>query len=192
MPEFPPAPPSLVPSYESQPVTTPPLSQPHYGAPFSAAFKHFWLKYATFTGRASRAEFWWWALAYFGINVLAVIVMTIAGGIAGGGVPHVMLVVFQTVWTAATIVPFAALSWRRLHDSNYHGWWALPFVVLSGLQATLNAFGLQSVLNAATYNGNPTGIAVSVTTGILSLACGVLMLVLTTRPSREGGVRFDR
>lgn len=96
-----------------------------------------------------------------------------------------MLIAFQAVWTAATIAPFAALSWRRLHDSNYHGWWALPFLILSGIHAPLNAFGLRSVLSAASYHGNPAGIAASVTTGVLSLACCVLILVLTTRPSQR-------
>ena len=38
----------------------PPLWAPYYGAPFPAAVKRFFAKYATFSGRASRSEYWWW------------------------------------------------------------------------------------------------------------------------------------
>ncbi len=40
----------------------PPLWAPYYGAPFPAAVKRFWKKYTVFSGRASRSEYWWWAL----------------------------------------------------------------------------------------------------------------------------------
>lgn len=191
MPDYSLAQPPSVPPLGTRPAGAPPLDQPYYRAPFGAAFKRFWQKYAIFTGRASRAEFWWWALTYFGINVLASIVMASAGALAGGGAPLV-IVVCQTVWTAATILPFAALTWRRLHDSNHHGWWALPFLVLAGLQSALNAFGVQSVVSTATSGGDPAAITVSVTTGILGLAFGVLILVLTLRPPNAAGHRFDK
>ncbi|MDQ1083562.1 uncharacterized membrane protein YhaH (DUF805 family) [Microbacterium proteolyticum] len=39
-----------------------PLDQPYYGAPLSAAVQRFFRKYFTSHGRASRSEYWWWAL----------------------------------------------------------------------------------------------------------------------------------
>ena len=44
-------------------IPVPPLDWPHYGIGFVPAVKRGFQKYATFTGRASRSEFWWWALA---------------------------------------------------------------------------------------------------------------------------------
>ena len=46
---------------------TPPGSRTHlelplYGASWQEAMRRFFLKYATFRGRASRSEFWWWIL----------------------------------------------------------------------------------------------------------------------------------
>ena len=41
----------------------PPLDWPHYGIGFLPAVKRAFQKYATFSGRASRSEFWWWVLA---------------------------------------------------------------------------------------------------------------------------------
>lgn len=40
-------------------VPLPVLAQPLYGASPGRSVRRFWLKYATFTGRASRAEYWW-------------------------------------------------------------------------------------------------------------------------------------
>jgi uncharacterized membrane protein YhaH (DUF805 family) len=192
MPEFPSAPPPLAPDTETQPVNVPPLDRPYYRAPFGAAFMRFWQKYATFTGWASRAEFWWWALAYFGVNILASAVVAIAGAIADGGAPPAVVVVLQTAWTAATIVPFAALTWRRLHDSNHQGWWALPFLLLAGMQAALNALGIQPMLSTAPLGGATAAVVLSVATGILGLLFGFVILVLTLRPPDIAGARFDK
>ena len=41
----------------------PPLELPYYGAPPVEAVKRVFQKYAVFSGRASRSEYWWWALA---------------------------------------------------------------------------------------------------------------------------------
>ena len=43
-------------------VSEPPLDWPYYGIGFGAAITRFFKKYATFTGRASRGEYWWYAL----------------------------------------------------------------------------------------------------------------------------------
>jgi hypothetical protein len=40
-----------------------PLDKPLYGATFGQAISRFFKKYATFSGRASRSEYWWWVLA---------------------------------------------------------------------------------------------------------------------------------
>lgn len=61
-------------------------------------------KYATFTGRAVRSEFWWFALLY------AVI----------GMIPKVGYYL-----TLAILIPYIAVAVRRLHDSNHCGWWIL-------------------------------------------------------------------
>ena len=36
-----------------------PLDLPQYGATFGQAIARFWGKYTTFSGRASRSEYWW-------------------------------------------------------------------------------------------------------------------------------------
>ena len=48
--------------------TEPPINMPWYGIDFVNAIKRFFTKYATFSGRASRGEFWWVMLFLFPID----------------------------------------------------------------------------------------------------------------------------
>lgn len=56
-----------------------PIWAPYYGATILIAFKRFWRKYVVFTGRASRSEYWWWAL----VNVVIYIVLQIIASATG-------------------------------------------------------------------------------------------------------------
>ena len=131
-PQYPsqqPYPPQQYPSQQSWPGGEPPLWAPYYGAPFQAAAKRFFKKYASFSGRASRSEYWWWTL-------VAVIVGIVLNIIVGSGMvtstsayssaPQlgpgaVVGLILGIIWGLATIVPSLALTVRRLHDSNKSG-----------------------------------------------------------------------
>ena len=63
-------------------------------------------KYATFSGCASRSEFWWWALFVF------------AGSIVLGFISSVLAALFSL----ATLVPYIAVGASRLHDIDRSGW----------------------------------------------------------------------
>ena len=84
-------------------------------------------KYATFSGRASRAEFWWWILAVF---LLMLLVGFIDGAILAplmgfgafadnAGRPLSLLA------SLGVLLPGHAVSVRRLHDIDRTGWWIL-------------------------------------------------------------------
>lgn len=113
------------------PATGPtPLSAPLYGATFRQAIERFFMKYADFTGRASRSEYWWWALAYFIVvavlDLLAVALGSVGSNGGGQGPLAVVISVLLVVWSLGTLIPYLALTWRRLHDANYAG----PFFFL--------------------------------------------------------------
>jgi uncharacterized membrane protein YhaH (DUF805 family) len=107
---------------------------PLYNATFVAAFTRYWRRYATFSGRASRSEYWWMALV--GVTVAAV--ATMIDVIANGGFAEANATatgvgdLLSYGWGLATIVPTVALSVRRLHDTNRSGNWILlgliPFI----------------------------------------------------------------
>jgi uncharacterized membrane protein YhaH (DUF805 family) len=127
-------------SYEPQPSDTaalaaPPLDQPHYGIGFGGAVARGFKKYATFAGRASRSEYWWWALFTF-ITYLVLGLATYALGIAtsrdGGRTPGLLalpLIILFAVFFLGIIVPTLALTVRRLHDAGYSGLFALLLLV---------------------------------------------------------------
>jgi len=115
---------------EPQPVhAATPLSQPLYGATIGQAVTRFFTKYATFSGRASRSEFWWFYLAYLVVGAVIVIPLN-ATGITSVTVTDGQIVYgpgYWLVWTIgmivtlALVVPFLALIWRRLHDTDRSG-----------------------------------------------------------------------
>lgn len=116
-----------------------PLDAPYYGASFAIAFGRFWRKYAVFSGRASRSEYWWWALfsAIVGIAIEALYIPSLLARPRGGGfhldAGIVVAAIVASVWGLATIVPTLALLWRRLHDANFSGlFWLFSFVPLVG------------------------------------------------------------
>jgi uncharacterized membrane protein YhaH (DUF805 family) len=129
-----PAPSAPTPYIPAEPQTAgvPPLWAPYYSAPFSAAFTRFWKKYATFSGRASRSEYWKWVLAELLISiVLGGITVALAfsgstidsstGAMTPGPLFGIGAGLF-IIWYLVTIVPHISLGVRRLHDINQSGW----------------------------------------------------------------------
>ncbi|MFK4298540.1 uncharacterized membrane protein YhaH (DUF805 family) [Arthrobacter sp. GAS37] len=123
-----------------------PLWAPYYGAPIGEAARRFFKKYATFTGRASRSEYWWWALISGVVIIVLNIIMSVAGSAgatvsdSGSMVPGpgmIVGVVLLVIWGLAVVVPSVALVVRRLHDANFSGW-----MILIGLVPFLGSLAL--------------------------------------------------
>jgi uncharacterized membrane protein YhaH (DUF805 family) len=130
-----------MPAYQPSPHESggvPTIDQPYYGATIGVAVKRFFTKYATFSGRASRSEYWWWVLVAALVGVVLNIVSAALGGTAmnGGGSMSpggTAVLVIEAVWGLVTIVPSLALAWRRLHDTNRSGaWYLLVLIPLVG------------------------------------------------------------
>ncbi|MCW2811346.1 MAG: hypothetical protein JWP61_1804 [Friedmanniella sp.] len=113
------------------------LDLPWYGISFVPAVKRVFQKYARFDGRASRGEYWWWALAsgvVFSVVGLIAGVLGAATSPDGGSTPGagftVIFGLFGLVWLAI-IVPALAVMVRRLHDAGFSGWMALLLLIPS-------------------------------------------------------------
>ena len=119
-------------SYPYAQTPTSGLDQPLYGASPREAFVRFWTKYATFSGRASRSEFWWWALISFAVDaVISVIgIFLVRGDFAAWNAsmtkPDDLL---SYAFALATLIPGLALGARRLHDTNRSGWLQLLLLI---------------------------------------------------------------
>ena len=82
--------------------------------------------YATFSGRAPRAEFWWFALFVLLGNLLFGIVDGLIFGAASDGQPVSLL---GALFSLAVLLPNIAVGVRRLHDRDMSGWWYLLVLV---------------------------------------------------------------
>jgi uncharacterized membrane protein YhaH (DUF805 family) len=80
------------------------------------AVKRFWKKYAVFAGRASRSEYWWWAL----VSAIVSGILNAAGSTTDGRTTT--SAALSGLWFIATVVPSLALGARRLHDADMSGW----------------------------------------------------------------------
>jgi len=72
-------------------------------------------KYAVFSGRASRTEYWMFLLC----NVLIAFVLGLLEGSLGGRN------ILNALYSIVVFVPSIAVSIRRLHDIGRSGWWML-------------------------------------------------------------------
>ena len=83
-------------------------------------------KYASFQGRATRAEYWFFALFCFLVLFGAIIVGAMLGAALSGGDSDVTVgavVVVYFVFILAFICPSVSVAVRRLHDTGRSGWW---------------------------------------------------------------------
>jgi uncharacterized membrane protein YhaH (DUF805 family) len=71
-------------------------------------------KYAVFSGRARRAEYWYFFLFNFIISFVL--------GFIGGAMGNAYL---QVIWALGTLIPAIAVGVRRMHDVNKSGWFIL-------------------------------------------------------------------
>lgn len=81
-------------------------------------------RYAQFDGRASRKEFWMFYLFVMLVTVVGYIGMGI-GAAMGSDVLTMLFGAIVILFILATLVPFIAVSVRRLHDTDKSGWFML-------------------------------------------------------------------
>ena len=89
-------------------------------------------KYAQFTGRAGRSEFWLFVLVNFVITMVLYI-LTIVAAAAGSSTLALVFNLVLLVYGLATLVPTIAVGVRRLHDIGKEGvWFCINFIPLVG------------------------------------------------------------
>ncbi len=76
---------------------------------FTESVKTCFSKYADFKGRAPRSEFWYFALFLALMTIFLELFNEILSALFG----------------LATLLPYIAVTARRLHDTDRSGWWQL-------------------------------------------------------------------
>lgn len=109
-----------------------------YQVSYGAAVRRAFDNYATFSGRASRSEYWWFYLFYFvvffSLYVGGLILMiTCEYDHQALMIIGIILMIIAGLFNLACILPNLSLTFRRLHDTGRSGWnWCWSFVPLVG------------------------------------------------------------
>jgi len=173
---------------------------------FIEAIKRAYSKYATFSGRASRSEYWWFILLQYLVSIpLEVLILLISnqlGSASTTSAPTGNLAVsgIGNLWSLANFIPILAVTWRRLHDSNKSGWWygagliggaVVGLLVTVGLIATVVSSCSSESCSSGNLPGVPAGlIALGVALALAYLAYGITMLVFLVRRGDEGANKY--
>lgn len=119
-------PPAKIPALVSNPDTSQPVMEGH-GFRLLGFFFFGFGKYAIFSGRARRAEYWWFFLCNLLVAPVALFsIEAILDQFAGRPMPTTVNdSILVGLYRLATLIPVIAVSVRRMHDTDHSGWWAL-------------------------------------------------------------------
>ena len=154
-------------------------------------------KYVTFSGRAGRPEYWWFALFVFAVAIALGFLDRAVFGFdpqTGKG-PKPISSLFQL----AMFLPLLAAGWRRMHDSGRPGWHLLlPLIISVGLVFTM----LSGVLGVVMLEGQTAsqqelaqtaagaGAIVMILGAVIQISVALLLVWWLTRPSDPGANAF--
>ena len=112
-------------------------------------------KYACFSGRARRQEYWLFVL----FNFIAAFVVGFVGGILAGATGVAAFAFLGTIYNLAVLIPGLAVLARRLHDTGRSGWWFLIAIIpLIGWIVLIVFCCLDSQPGDNQYGPNPKGL----------------------------------
>jgi len=144
-------------------------------------------KYADFSGRASRPEYWWFVLAL----VIAFIVVGIVESIIG--INHMILYSYgplRALLWLATVVPSIAVGVRRLHDTDRSGWWMLLPIVPYTLAMVLGGAAMMGGAATGSGMGMMAGLGIAGIFAFIGMVAGLALLVFMVLPGTPGDNRY--
>ncbi len=95
-----------------------------------------WKKYAVFSGRAHRTEYWMFVL----FNVIVSFCIGIIEGLLGIA-QNTDQSILGNIYALAVLIPSIAVGVRRMHDIDRSGWWLLLPIVNLVFAATKGTEG---------------------------------------------------
>jgi uncharacterized membrane protein YhaH (DUF805 family) len=120
---------------------------------FPQAIASGFKKYFTFSGRASRSEYWYW----FVFATLAQVVFSLLDATIFKA-PLSQTGVLERLWQLVTLTPTIGVAVRRLHDVDRTGWWLLLELTIIGIFFPLLVWNCLKGTNGANRFGpDPLG-----------------------------------
>ncbi|MBR4040066.1 MAG: DUF805 domain-containing protein [Clostridia bacterium] len=112
---------------------------------FMEAVTTCFAKYADFSGRARRSEYWYFTLFNFAVSFVLSLILGEGNFIS-------------SIYALATLVPGLAVCWRRLHDiGKAGGWYFIAFVPVVGWILAIIWYCRDSEPGTNAYGPNPKG-----------------------------------
>lgn len=151
-----------------------------------------------FSGRARRAEFWWFMLFTFlasmALQVAAVLMlgMPVQAALSDAAAvealarqQEALLVAYGPAILLATVflywLPYLAVMVRRLHDTGRRGWWLLKPMALS--------LGAMLALGALVMGGGALTL-LALPLALVPIGAAIWQIVVLCLPGEEGDNRF--
>ena len=122
---------------------------------FIWAVKTCFSKYATFSGRARRKEFWYWYLFTCLTTIAGFLLSCLLALISSAMGAAEIFVILNGIWSLIIFLPNLAVTVRRLHDVGHSGWdYLISIIPLVGVILLLIALCTDSV-DDNKYGPNP-------------------------------------
>jgi uncharacterized membrane protein YhaH (DUF805 family) len=156
-----------------------------FGEAISTCFR----KYATFSGRARRSEYWYFYLFSILAGFAAGILDAVFVGATGMGETfRTTSGPFAAIVNLALLLPSLAVTVRRMHDTGRSGWLILGFIgyIIVGVVAFIAVAGVS--LNGSEPNG--AAIAVGAVLALGGLAFAIFLFVLMVLNGHHGDNKY--
>lgn len=114
---------------------------------FMEAVKTCYSKYATFSGRASRSEYWWFFLFF----ILVYFILGFLAGMLGSDLVMMLTGAFGLI----SLIPSLAVGARRLHDIDKSAWWLLISIIPIVSLILIYFFALKGTDGDNQYGADP-------------------------------------
>ncbi|MER7901141.1 DUF805 domain-containing protein [Streptomyces sp. NPDC096046] len=106
-------------------------------------------KYAVFSGRARRQEYWMFTL----FSVIISVVLAIIDAVIGSNI-------LGLIYSLAVLLPSLGVAVRRLHDTGRSGWWILiALIPLVGAIVLIVFLASEGKQEPNKYGPNPKAVA---------------------------------
>ncbi|WP_163849015.1 DUF805 domain-containing protein [Pseudooceanicola aestuarii] len=160
---------------------------------FTDAIRTCFRNYVTFSGRASRPEYWWFVLFVILGGIVAGILDGIVFGAASvdtgpGAISAQSNGPLAALFSLATLLPGLSAAWRRMHDSGRSGLFVLyPLIAFFGVMSFGAMFGGIDMMSGdigAAFSGL-FGIVFAVAV-FIAVISPLLVIWWLTRPSQPG------
>ncbi|OWU85400.1 hypothetical protein ATO6_00080 [Oceanicola sp. 22II-s10i] len=159
---------------------------------FTDSIRTCFRKYVTFSGRASRPEYWWFVLFLFIGQIVAGILDAMIFGTGEVVVTDTSVSASSDgpiggLFSLATLLPALAAAWRRMHDTGRSGLYVLyPLIAMVGIASFIGMVGGFDLIVGGDISGLFTGIVgVILILALIVLALSPLIVLFwLTRPTQ--------